>query len=122
MSFALAAAEDFLKQLGQIINGLPHFQSHQSESRSVVEQDDENHAPHHIREQHGLSFALVEQRVEVGFADELRQLIVRAEIRGGQRRECRRVEVRLLADRRDELSAAIDQERAASVAIVQESL
>ena len=37
-------------------------------------------------------------------------------------RERRRIEVRLLADGRDELSTAIDQERTAGIAIVQESL
>lgn len=118
----LAAGEYFVEQLGQIFDGLPHLQSHESEGRPVVEQDDENDAPRDIREQHRFPFALVEERIEIRFTDELRQLIVRTEV---GRRECSergRIEIGLLAYGRDELPTAIDDERAASVAIVQESL
>ena len=55
-------------------------------------------------------------------ADQLRQLVVRAEVRRGERGEGGRVELRLLADRRDELPAAVHEQRAARVALVEEAL
>ena len=55
-------------------------------------------------------------------ANEFCQLIVRAEICGGQRRECRRIEVRLLTHGRDELPRAVDEQRAARVALEQKPL
>lgn len=45
---------------------------------------------------------------EIRFANEPCKLIVRAEVRGSERRERYRIEVESLANRRDELSRAID--------------
>ena len=71
---------------------------------------------------HRLRVALMEERVEVRLADELRQLVVGAEIGGGQRGERHRVELRLLADGRHQLPRAVHEQRAARVALEEELL
>ena len=64
-----------------------HLEPHEAERRAVVEQHDEDDAARDVREIHRLLLALVEERVEVVLADQSRQLIVGAEIGGGERRE-----------------------------------
>jgi len=64
----------------------------------------------------------VKERVEIVFTDELRELIVGAEVGGREGGECGGIELRLLTNRGDELSRAIDQQRAARVAVEQEAL
>ena len=99
-----------------------HLEAHEAERRAVVEQHDENDAARDVGEVHRLLLALVEQRVEVVLADQLRELIVGAEVGRGERRERRGVEVRLLADGRHELPGAIDEQRAARVAVGEKPL
>ena len=117
-----AAGENHLEQLCELDDSLTHLESDEAERGPVVEQHDENDAARDIREVHRLLFALVKERVEIVFADQFRELVVRAEVGGGQRRERRRVEVGPLADGGDELAGAIDEQRTASVAIGEESL
>jgi hypothetical protein len=75
------------------------------ERRAVVEQDDEDDPPGHVGEEHRLALALVEERREVLLADQLRQLVVGAEVGRRQRRERGGVEGRRLADRAHQLPA-----------------
>jgi hypothetical protein len=63
----------------------------------------------------------VEERAEIVFADQLRQLIVGAEVSGSKGRERRRIEFGLLTDGRDELSRSIDEQRTARIAIEQKA-
>ena len=116
------ARETLLEQLRQLLDGLLHLEAHESERRAVVEQHDEDHAPRDVGEVHRLLLALVEQRVEIVLADQLRQLVVGAEVGRGERGEGRRIEVRLLADGGDELPGAIDEQRAARVAVGEKPL
>src|SRR5258708_6680007 len=116
------AVEHLLKQAGQLFHGLLHLQPDQAERRSIVEQHDEDDSPGDVREIHRFLLALMEERVEVRFPNELRQLIVGAEIGGGERREGGRVELRLFAHRRDELAAPVHDERTARVALVEEAV
>ena len=92
-----------------------HLEAYEPERRAVVEQHHENHPPGDVGEIHRLLLALVEQRAEVVLADQLRQLVVGAEVGGGERGEGGGVEVRRLADRGDELAGAVDEQSAARV-------
>jgi hypothetical protein len=99
-----------------------HLESNETERRAVVEQHDENDAARDVGQVHRFLLALMEQRAEIVLADQLRELVVGAEIGGGERGECRRVEVGPLAHGGHELAGSIDQERAAGVAVGQEPL
>jgi len=52
----------------------------------------------------------MEERVELRFADEARELVVRAEVRGGESGEGGGVEARLLADGGHELPGTIHEQ------------
>jgi hypothetical protein len=119
---ALAAREDLFEQLREVIDGHLHLEPHETQGGSVVEQHDQDHAPGHIGEIHRLFLALMEQRIEVGLADQPGKLIVGAEISGRQRGERGRIEGRLLADGRHQLSRPIDQQSAPRVALVEEAM
>jgi hypothetical protein len=89
---------------------------------AIVEEDHEDHAAGNVREIHGFLLALVKERVELGLADEAGELVVGAEVGGGERREGGGVEPRLLADGGDQLAGAVDEQRAAGVAVIEELL
>src|SRR5687768_15447117 len=118
----LGALEHLVEELRELIDGLLHLQPDESERRTIVEQDDEDHATGDVREIHRLLLALVKEGIELGLADQAGELVVGAEVRRGERRECRRVEARLLTDGGDELSRSIDEQRAARIAVVEELL
>jgi hypothetical protein len=64
----------------------------------------------------------MEQHAEVAFADEARQLVVGAEVGRGERGKRRGVEAGRLSDGGHQLSATVDEERAARLRVVQEAL
>ena len=64
----------------------------------------------------------MKERVEIVLADQLRQLVVGAEVGRGERGERRRIELRLFSDRGDELARPIDEQRASRVAVEQKAL
>ena len=117
-----ARANTLLEQLRQLVDGLPHLEAHEAERRAVVEQHDEDDAARDVGEVHRLLLALVEERVEIVLADQLRQLIVGAEIGGGERRERGRIE-RRAARRRWRRAVRCDRRAARSArCIVEEAL
>ena len=91
-------------------------------SSMIIEEDDENHAARDVHQIHRLLLALMEEGAELGLTDEARELVVGAEVGGRQGSEGGRVEARLLANGSDELPGAIDEHRAAGIAVVQELL
>ena len=93
-----------------------------TERRAVVEKRDQDDPAGDVRQVHGLLLALMEQRVEIRFADEPGQLVIGAEIGRRQRGKSRRVEVGLLPHGRDQLPRAIHKERAPGVAVEEELL
>src|SRR5664279_1977561 len=110
------------EEASQLLHRSLHFQSHESERRPVVEENDENHAARDVYQIHRLLLALMEEGAELGLAYQARELVVGAEVGGRQGGEGGRVEARLLADGSNELPRAIDEHRAAGIAVVQELL
>ena len=71
-----------------------------------------NDAPRNVGEvQRRLFLALVEQRLKVVFANQLRELIVRAEVRRREGGERGGIEVGTFTDRGHELAGAVDEQR-----------
>jgi hypothetical protein len=99
-----------------------HLESHQAKRRAVVEQHDQDDAARHIGQVHRFLLALMEERVEVALADELCQLVIGTEVRRGECGERGGIELRLLANGRDQLPAAVHEQSTARVALVQKAL
>src|SRR5215207_9489710 len=75
-----------------------------------------------VGDEHRFPLALVEQAAEVGLAEQLRQLVVRAEIGRRERGKRSRVEGRRITGLREQLTPAINQQRRMRAALLQQAL
>ena len=92
----------------------------QAERRAVVEQDHEDDPAGDVGQVHRLLLALVEEAAELRLADHPGQLVVGAEVGGGERGKGGGVELRGLAHDRDHLPGAVHDQAAARVGLAQE--
>src|SRR5216117_4038007 len=76
----------------------------------------------HVGEKHRLLLALVHEGGEFVLADHLGELVVGAEIGGGEGSERGGIELGRVAHRGDELAGAVHQQRAAGVRVAEERL
>src|SRR5919109_4620474 len=116
------ALEHGLEYAVQVLHRPLALQLHQAERGALVEQHHQDDALRDIGEEHGLLFALMHQRGELVLPDHLGELVVGAEVGGGERGEGVGVELGRFTHRRHELAGAIHQQRAAGVRVAQERL
>src|SRR5207302_10545306 len=106
----------------EMLDGTLALELDQAEGGALVEEHDQDHALRDVGEEHGLLLALMDEGSEFGFADHFRELVVGAEVGGGERGEGGGVELRGVAHGRHELTGAVHEQRATGVAVAQERL
>src|SRR5690349_3700017 len=116
------AIEHLLEHFVELLDHAFALELHEAEGGALVEQDDEDHALRHVGEEHGFLLTLMDQGRELVLADHFRELVVGAEVGGGEGSEGGRIELRRLAHGRHELPGPIDEQGAAGVRVTQERL
>src|SRR2546430_213496 len=114
--------EHLLEDLVQLFHRAFPLELHETQGGALVEQHDEDHALGHVGEEHRLLLALVHQGGELVLADHFGKLVVGAEVGGGEGGEGGGVELRSVADGRDQLPGTVHEQRAAGVRIPKERL
>src|ERR1051325_1677694 len=107
------ALEHGLEHAVQLLYRPLALQLHQAERGTLVEQHHQDDALRHIGEEHGLLLALMDERGELVLPDHLGELVVGAEVGGGERRERGGVELGRLAHGRHQLAGGIHEQRVA---------
>src|SRR4051812_10849196 len=91
------------------------------DGRARIEDYHQQKTPRDVGDVNRLFLALVKKAGEIVFADQLGELVVGAVIGGRQRRERGRIETGRITDRCDELTRAVDQERAERFGLAKEA-
>src|SRR5438876_1199888 len=116
------AIEHLLEDFVQPLHRSLALELHEAQGGTLVEQHDEDHALRHVGEKHRLLLPLMHQGGELVLTDHFGELVVGAEVGGGERGEGGGIELRRLADGRDQLPGAVDEQRAARVRVTKERL
>src|SRR3954468_12160825 len=115
------AREYTIDQQRQLLDLVLHAEADETDGRARIEDYHQQKTPRDVGDVNRLFLALVKKAGEIVFADQLGELVVGAVIGGRQRRERGRIETGRITDCRDELTRAVDQERAERFGLAKEA-
>src|SRR6478672_12923872 len=119
---AVATAREYtVDQQRQLLDLVLHAKADETDGRARIEDYNQQQPPRDVGDVDGFLFALMKEAGKIVLPDQLCQLVVGAVIGGRERRECRRVQPRRVADGGDELAGTVDQERAERLGLAQKA-